>query len=74
MTVSRPSVTVVVDGLSDRGLVRRDADPSDRRRAGIVLTGEGVAALARADAAVAARLDGLLDLMPEPSGRQPSRH
>ncbi len=65
MTVSRPSVTVVVDGLSDRGFVRRDADPSDRRRAGIVLTREGVAALARADAAVAARLDALLAMMPE---------
>lgn len=56
LAVSRPSVTAVVDGLVQRGLVERRPDDTDRRRVGHLLTGDGRAALTRADDAVGARL------------------
>lgn len=56
LTVTRPSVTGVVDGLVARGLVQRDPDPDDRRRVGHRLTGEGHRVLAAADAEVERRL------------------
>lgn len=60
LAVSRPTVTLVVDGLQARGLVNRTADESDRRRVTISMTGAGQAALADADARVAGRLDEVL--------------
>lgn len=59
LTVSRPSVTGVVDGLVSRGLVQRTADPADRRRVSHSLTGEGHRMLAAADDAVHDRLAGI---------------
>lgn len=59
LIVSRPSVTTLVDGLVERGLVERRADPVDRRRIDHLLTRKGRRALARADAAVAEMLEGL---------------
>ena len=56
LAVSRPSVTAVVDGLVQRGLVERRADPSDRRRVDHLLTKDGGRTLAGADRAVAERL------------------
>ncbi|MGI8701753.1 MAG: MarR family winged helix-turn-helix transcriptional regulator [Nocardioidaceae bacterium] len=41
--ISPRSVTEVVDSLEQRGLVRRDSDPDDRRASLISLTGEGAA-------------------------------
>ncbi len=38
----------LIDGLSDRGLVRRTADPADRRAHAIALTDHGAAVHARA--------------------------
>ncbi|MGH9105002.1 MAG: MarR family winged helix-turn-helix transcriptional regulator, partial [Acidimicrobiales bacterium] len=64
LTVSRPSVTAVVDGLVARGLVERLRDAEDRRRVEHVITGAGRAALAAADASVDAKLEAVAGLLP----------
>jgi|TARA_B110001454_G_scaffold33543_1_gene32877 long-chain acyl-CoA synthetase len=56
LSVSRPSVTALMDGLINRGLVERHPDPDDGRRVTHHLTGEGRSALERADRAVGDRL------------------
>jgi DNA-binding MarR family transcriptional regulator len=61
LTVSRPAVTTVVDGLAARGLVDRSHDTGDRRRVNHVLTPAGKAVLREADDAVEAGLQGVLD-------------
>jgi DNA-binding MarR family transcriptional regulator len=61
LTVSRPAVTTVVDGLAARGLVDRSHDTGDRRRVNHVLTPAGKAALREADDAVEAGLQEVLD-------------
>jgi DNA-binding MarR family transcriptional regulator len=60
LAVSRPTVTLVVDGLQARGLVSRTADERDRRRVTISMTPAGQAALADADARVAGNLEEVL--------------
>jgi DNA-binding MarR family transcriptional regulator len=58
------SVTDLVDGLEADGLVRREQDPQDRRRASVAITDEGRAALAaaqRRSAAIARRFTADLD-------------
>jgi DNA-binding MarR family transcriptional regulator len=60
LAVSRPTVTLVVDGLQARGLVSRTADERDRRRVTISMTAAGQAALADADARVSGRLGEVL--------------
>ena len=57
LAVSRPSVTAIIDGLVQRGLVRREADVTDRRRVHHVLTSDGARTLASADRAVTERLE-----------------
>lgn len=52
LTVSRPSVTTVADGLVARGLVERGGDAGDRRRVTHVLTEAGRELLHRADGLV----------------------
>ncbi|HYC50358.1 MAG TPA: MarR family transcriptional regulator [Gemmatimonadaceae bacterium] len=47
----RSSVSVVVDRLADAGLVTRETDPDDRRRARVRITARGRATLDRAPAA-----------------------
>ncbi len=66
LDVTPPTVTSLVDGLAQRGLVARKADPDDRRRVLCSLTAAGRRALTRGDALVAERLGRLLDrLTPE---------
>ena len=60
LIVSRPSVTTLVDGMVERGLVEREVDPDDRRRVNHLLTADGRRTLGRADDAVAQRLRGLV--------------
>jgi len=43
----RSSVAAVVDRLAEQGLVRREADPADRRRAAVRITSAGRKLLAR---------------------------
>lgn len=57
LTVSRPSITALADGLVDRGYVERLPDPDDRRRVTHTLTPAGHTALAAGDEAISARLD-----------------
>ena len=64
LSVSRPAITTLVDGLVSRGLVSRTSVAGDRRRVDHALTPEGVAALERADAAVEAALESLADHLP----------
>lgn len=61
LTVSRPTLTGVVDGLVEQGLVDRSRDPADRRRVDHTLTPAGRAALAAADEIVGAGLAALLE-------------
>ena len=65
LDVTRPSVTALIDGLAARGLVERLPQPADRRRVQLVVTPAGAAALAAADAAVAARLDHIAENLTE---------
>lgn len=65
LTVSRPTLTGVVDGLVAHGLVARSRDDVDRRRVHHTLTAEGHAALAAAEQVVATRLEELLGTLPD---------
>jgi long-chain acyl-CoA synthetase len=56
LAVRPPTVTAVVDGLVNRGLVERRSVENDRRRVDHVLTEQGCRLLDEADAAVSARL------------------
>lgn len=56
LAVTKPSVTAVVDGLVERGLVERRHEEADRRRVAHELTAAGRRVLASADEAVDARL------------------
>jgi long-chain acyl-CoA synthetase len=67
LTVSRPSVTTVVDGLEARGLVERSHDTADRRRVNHVLTTEGRKVLHHADEVIEHGVQGVVDEL-DPSG------
>src|SRR4051794_33434347 len=56
LAVSKPSVTAVVDGLVERGLVERRHETADRRRVAHEITPAGRQVLERADDAVERRL------------------
>lgn len=57
LAVSAPSVTAVVDGLVQRGLVVRSQSEQDRRRVSLALTDAGRTLVEAAEAAVRARLE-----------------
>ena len=63
--VSLPSMSKLVDALSSRGLIDRQADPADRRRVRLQLTSEGASVLARAREAVKARFAARLARLEE---------
>lgn len=56
LEVSAPSVTAVVDGLVNRGLIVRSHSELDRRKVSLELTDEGRAVLVAADESVNERL------------------
>ena len=56
LSVSRPSITALMDGLIARGLVERRPDTDDGRRVHHHLTDDGRNVLQRADQAVGDRL------------------
>lgn len=70
LAVTRPTITALVDGLVQRGLVERRPDPDDGRRTMHRLTDTGHATLDRADHAVADRLGRLLDHLSEVDRRK----
>jgi DNA-binding MarR family transcriptional regulator len=57
-TMDAPATTVAINDLEDRGLVVREADPTNRRCKLVSLTDEG--------RAVVANIDGLEDPAPSP--------
>ena len=59
--VSRPTLTSLVDGLEQAGLLRRVPVPTDRRGIRLELTEEGRMATTRAEKALTARLLLLID-------------
>jgi DNA-binding MarR family transcriptional regulator len=63
--VDRPAATVTVDDLCARGLVVREAHPTDRRCKLVTLTPAGWDMLARADAVVPPPPPGWSDAPPE---------
>jgi len=56
------NITGIVDRLETRGLVRRTADPADRRIKNVVLTDEGAEAVRRIRAEMMQGLTGLEQL------------
>jgi DNA-binding MarR family transcriptional regulator len=59
--VSRPTLTSLVDGLEQGGLLRRAPVPSDRRGIQLLPTDAGQQAIARAEQALSQRLMELFD-------------
>ncbi len=59
--VSRPTLTSLVDGLEQAGLLQRFPVPNDRRGIQLVVTDAGSEALARADRSLTERM---LELVP----------
>jgi DNA-binding MarR family transcriptional regulator len=60
LAVAKPTLTAIADGLVAAGLAQREAEPGDRRVVRLCLTKAGTAAVARADAAYAGWLQGVL--------------
>jgi len=60
LQVAVPTMTRMLDGLAERGLIDRQPDPTSRRQIRIVLTEGGRVLLARYEAIIAARLRRLL--------------
>jgi DNA-binding MarR family transcriptional regulator len=67
LTVRRPTVTAVVDGLQIRGLVQRTPGDVDKRSVTHALTVEGRRLLDRANAAVDARLTDIASCLDDPA-------
>jgi DNA-binding MarR family transcriptional regulator len=59
LNVTKPSVTALIDGLEEKGLVQRKRSKGDRRMVKAVLTDAGRDALAAADESTRRRLDAL---------------
>jgi len=70
LEVSAPSVTAVVDGLVNRGLIVRSHSELDRRRVSLELTDEGRAVLIAADESVTQRLAHVAGFVDEEQARK----
>ena len=67
LAVAKPTITAVVDGLVERGYVKRSADCDDRRATKITLTAAGRRALYGAEHAMHARLHDVLAHADDPT-------
>jgi len=65
--VAAPSMTAMIDGLVDRGLVDRSIDPNNRRQVIILLTDDGKARLSALEQAITDRISEALAVL---SGEQ----
>jgi DNA-binding MarR family transcriptional regulator len=68
--VTPSTVTSVVDGLVQRGMVERSADERDRRRVVLSLTPFGLSTVERGDQVVGAGLDRLLARLDAPDAER----
>ena len=68
LDISRPTVTAVVDGLVEKGLLERSAVAGDRRAYAITITRAGLAAAQEAECAMTTKLAALLGRLDDPSG------
>ncbi|HSS08674.1 MAG TPA: MarR family transcriptional regulator [Acidimicrobiales bacterium] len=66
LALSKPTITAVVDGLVERGLLARSEVAADRRAIQLTLTRAGRDALNTTEAAMAERLQRLLDRCDDP--------
>ena len=64
LTVSRPSITALADGLVERGFVERLPDARDRRCVTHSLTPAGRTALGRGDLSIRDRLEATVSHLP----------
>ena len=64
LTVSRPSITALADGLVERGFVERVTDTRDRRCVTHSLTPSGHTALQAGDEAIRERLERTVSFLP----------
>jgi DNA-binding MarR family transcriptional regulator len=67
LALSKPTVTAVVEGLVERGLLARSEVAADRRAVQLTLTGAGRTALDTTEAAMVDRLQDLLSRCDDPS-------
>jgi long-chain acyl-CoA synthetase len=67
LAVAKPTITAVVDGLVERGYLKRTADCDDRRATKITLTAAGKKALYEAEHAMHAHLHALLAHADDPA-------
>jgi len=66
LQVAAPSMTAMIDGLVERGLVDRSIDPNNRRQVLILLTATGAVRLAEMEEMMHARLQQVIEhLNPE---------
>src|SRR5262245_58036130 len=61
LAVAKPTITAVVDGLVERGLIERGAVQGDRRSIRLSLTKPGVSALRAAEREMANALETIFD-------------
>jgi DNA-binding MarR family transcriptional regulator len=66
LSLARPTVSVAVEALQARGLLRRVPDPTDRRAVRLELTAAGRQALDDVEAMLVGRLAPLLEGVSEP--------
>jgi long-chain acyl-CoA synthetase len=67
LTVRRPTVTAVVDGLEARGLVQRTPGDLDKRSVTHTLTAKGERLLGKANSAVDSRLTDIAACLDDPA-------
>ncbi len=68
LAITKPSVSAVVDGLVERGLLAREPVEEDRRAIRLRITRPGSRALAEAEVAMAARLEPIVDAISDRAG------
>lgn len=73
LRIAPRSATEVIDGLEERGLVRRRPDPSDRRAMIVEVTGAAVAALERTEAMRVAAIEDYTAAMSPADRRELAR-
>jgi DNA-binding MarR family transcriptional regulator len=68
LAITKPSVSAVVEGLAERGYLAREPVDGDRRAVRLRITAAGTDALATAEAAMAERLEPLVDAVDDRDG------